>query len=130
LDLLPGDIYSNAFAINRIGSLSESAVEGLNKRLETRYLPVLQEIRRQDVGEMTAMLETLAVTALMAITPEDLEAASARDKVIISAIAIDKSLLLRGEATAIVRHEGVEVSGIRAPVWLVRLVSGLEQRDG
>ncbi len=93
--------------------ISADAVTKIARKLEGELQPLKREVVEIRVEELTKQFGTLARDAIDAITPEKLDAASASQLAIVSGIASEKYLLLRGQPTQRVevghRHEMDEV---------------------
>ena len=85
--------------------LPQSTMKGLIKRLKTRHLPVVEELKKVTTKEFRELIDDRLHLALDYLDPYVMAAASARDIAIIVGIMVEKRQLLAGEPTAILSVE-------------------------
>ena len=82
-----------------------TTLNNLIRRYETRYLPVVEELRKVTTEEIKALLDDRLHRALSYLDDAALAMASAKDLAIISGIMAEKRAMLRGEPTVILGTE-------------------------
>lgn len=85
--------------------LPKSTMAGLIKRLKTRHLPVVEELKKVTTKEFRELIDDRLRLALDYLDPYVMAAASAKDIAIIVGIMVEKRQLLAGEPTAILSVE-------------------------
>ena len=73
----------------------------LMKRLETRYLPVKQEVEKVKTEVLLDLFGSTAKRIMASISPEDIDEAKLRDKAVAAGIFTDKTLLHQGQPTQV-----------------------------
>ena len=99
----------------------KSTLNALLKRMRTGWRPVGDAVREVKRTEMVGLLDDVAWRSLKNIDDLTLGGASARDSAVIAGIAIDKSLLLKGEPTQIMGHEERKKLEELAPALLAEI---------
>lgn len=87
-------------AAKRVG-MHPNSITALVRRLETRYLPVRDEIRKVKTETLLALIDDRLLLALEVMDQQTLLGATARDLAVVIGTLVDKRALLRGEPTVI-----------------------------
>lgn len=89
----------------RDAELPDKVIKNLLHRLQTDYQPVQRELARVKTDNLVREFENLGMRALQSITTKDIEDASAYQRTVMAAIAMDKRELLDGRPTERISHE-------------------------
>ncbi len=84
--------------------LSRPTIDALIERLKKGYGPVMGQLEEVKTAELLGLVSHNARRAL-AVSDEDFERASLRDKAVAAGIYIDKRQMLSGEPTHVISHE-------------------------
>jgi len=95
LDAFGGNVLATARALDMPARTLEEWSKGRGVHAD------VAELRVQKRVGLAAQLETLAYRIVEAVTPEDIQKASLRDKMVACGIIIEKVQLLRGQPTQI-----------------------------
>ena len=82
--------------------LPEPAARALEKRLSTEYLPLKLAVEEVKTSELLGLVSDRARRVLDAVSQEDIERATLRDKAIAFGIFVEKRQLLSGEPTHLI----------------------------
>ncbi len=95
------DPFSTIRKAAEIAGLPKTTTRQLIQRLKTRYQPLHAELTKLKTTEVIELLDDRIQRALKYLDDLAMGGASAKDLAIISGILIEKSQLLKGEATVI-----------------------------
>ena len=108
----------NIAAKARACGLNPRTAQKIIQRLETRYQPVAQEVKRLTSDRIVEMIEDKIPVLMDVITPEKVKEATLRDAVLGLGVFIDKRQLLRGEPTQIMTYEDRQSMNELLPILL------------
>ncbi len=99
------DPFATVAAAAKECGFPEATLKQLLKRMRTRYKPFNDALREVKRDELIKILEDRALRCIEYVDDFAMAKASLRDLAITAGVLIDKSLLLKGEPTAIFRNE-------------------------
>jgi len=99
IDLATNPAIRSVQAACKDAGLPYDTTRNLVKRLDRDLQPVARELKRVKTDSLVREFENVGLAALQSITQEDLEKASAYQRILIAAISIDKRELLDGRPT-------------------------------
>lgn len=113
--------------LSRLGEavgLPEATVRAVKKRLESRYQPVLEEVRRATTETLIESIERKLPMLLDGIDKSKVEKSTLRDIAVAFGVLAEKRQLLKGEPTQILTYEERENLNDLAP----QIIKEMERR--
>lgn len=104
LDEVSHALRPSMAAIGRKYGVPIDLLNRFMERVDRQYRALVEEVKAPRLQELIDLTGGRARAVLQAITPEDIEQASLRDKAVAAGILVEKHLLLEGRPTQIIEN--------------------------